>query len=247
MRKSEIVMRFRFRIRPLALCATLVLLVLGVTLGQWQTRRAVAKQTLEHNMLSRSAQAPLKAGEIVMGQSPEEFRRIALEGEFLSSWPLYLENRPYQGRPGFYLLMPLRLKGSDQLVWVARGWFARDVTDRTRIPTLSVPSAPVRIEGLVRTHASRVMQLGERSATQPGAILQNFELSELPTLSGLSVHAFIIEQNNDTHDGLVREWPVASAGVEKHRGYAFQWYALALAALLFYLVTGFRSGRKSSS
>ncbi len=38
-------------------------------------------------------------------------------------------------------------------------------------------------------------------------------------------------------DDLRREWPQPASGVEKHRGYAFQWYALAalisaLAALL---------------
>jgi replication factor C small subunit len=35
--------------------------------------------------------------------------------------------------------------------------------------------------------------------------------------------------------------------IDKHHGYAFQWYALAMAALIFYLVTGFRSGSKRSS
>jgi len=40
----------------------------------------------------------------------------------------------------------------------------------------------------------------------------------------------------------VRDWPPPSLGVEKHRAYAFQWYALALMALLFFLVTGSRRG-----
>jgi cytochrome oxidase assembly protein ShyY1 len=45
-------------------------------------------------------------------------------------------------------------------------------------------------------------------------------------------------------EGLVRDWPVPSAGVDKHHGYAFQWYALAAMAVLFFVITGFRSGRK---
>jgi cytochrome oxidase assembly protein ShyY1 len=43
---------------------------------------------------------------------------------------------------------------------------------------------------------------------------------------------------------LVREWPAPGTGVDKHRGYAFQWYALAAMAALFFVMTGFRSGRK---
>jgi surfeit locus 1 family protein len=42
----------------------------------------------------------------------------------------------------------------------------------------------------------------------------------------------------------VRGWPRPSTGVEKHRGYAFQWYALAGMALVFFVVTGFRRGKK---
>ena len=32
----------------------------------------------------------------------------------------------------------------------------------------------------------------------------------------------------DRDDGLVREWPDPGSGVDKHLGYAFQWYALAV-------------------
>ena len=112
------------------------------------------------------------------------------------------------------------------------------------VPDVPVPQGRQRIEGSVRSHATRVMQLGEASAVKPGAILQNVDPGGFAAASGLHVHAFIIEQLNDTHDGLVRDWPAPSAGVDKHRGYAFQWYALAAVAFLFYLITGIRSASK---
>jgi cytochrome oxidase assembly protein ShyY1 len=43
---------------------------------------------------------------------------------------------------------------------------------------------------------------------------------------------------------LLRVWPSPSSGIDKHRGYAFQWYALAAMAILFFVITGFRSGSK---
>jgi cytochrome oxidase assembly protein ShyY1 len=45
-------------------------------------------------------------------------------------------------------------------------------------------------------------------------------------------------------DGLVRDWPAPSLGIERHRGYAVQWYALALMAVIFFVVTGLRRGKK---
>lgn len=43
---------------------------------------------------------------------------------------------------------------------------------------------------------------------------------------------------------MVRDWPAPALGVDKHRGYAFQWYALALMAFLFFVVTGFKGNKQ---
>jgi surfeit locus 1 family protein len=43
-----------------------------------------------------------------------------------------------------------------------------------------------------------------------------------------------VQQTGGTDAGLVRDWPVVATGVEKHHGYAFQWFGLsALIALLY--------------
>lgn len=41
---------------------------------------------------------------------------------------------------------------------------------------------------------------------------------------------WIVQQSSPAADGLVRDWPVPAAGVDRHRGYAVQWYALAALA-----------------
>jgi cytochrome oxidase assembly protein ShyY1 len=84
------------------------------------------------------------------------------------------------------------------------------------------------------------MQLGSEPALQSGVIRQNFEVAELSKASGLKLENFIIEQTSDAKDGLIRDWPQPSLGIEKHRGYAFQWYGLAVTALLFFIATGIK-------
>ncbi len=237
-------MRAPFRIRWIPLIATALVVATAISLGNWQTRRAEEKLAIEQAIVDRSKEPPIAAASIKPGQQPEEFRRVDADGEFLADWPLYLENRPHGAQSGFYLLMPLRIADSGDVVLVARGWFPRDPADRTCIPDVPVPKGRQHIEGSVRSHATRVMQLGDASAVKPGALLQNIDPAGFAAASGLHVQAFIIEQINDTHDGLVRDWPAPSAGVDKHRGYAFQWYALAAVAFLFYLITGIRSASK---
>jgi cytochrome oxidase assembly protein ShyY1 len=53
----------------------------------------------------------------------------------------------------------------------------------------------------------------------------------------------MIQQTSPTGDGLVRDWPAPDFGIDKHYGYAFQWFALAATLLVFYAATRYR--RKS--
>lgn len=237
-------MRLSFRFRWVPFIAAVLLAAIGISLGNWQSRRAEYKLGLQQQIVERGREAPLQADAVPLGTQPEEFRRMVADGQFISDWPMYLENRPLEGRAGFYLLMPFRLASNGDVVLVLRGWFPRDAQDRTRIPDIPVPTGRLHIEGRVRADAGHVMQLGEAAKPAPRALLQNIAPRQFAAASGLPVHAFIIEQSSDTADGLRRDWPQPSFGIDTHRGYAFQWYSLAAAALLFFIATGIRRASK---
>ncbi|KRB92249.1 SURF1 family protein [Noviherbaspirillum sp. Root189] len=235
-------MPFKFRFRWIPFIAALIVAAVGITLGNWQTRRAQEKQEIEAKLgVRQHAPALVLEGR---GDVPAdiEYRRVAVRGEFVPGWTFYLDNRPYNGVPGFYVLTPLKIAGSDMHVLVSRGWLKRDVADRTRIPPIATPKGTIEISGIVRNSSSRLLQLGEAPPLQPNAIVQNAEAQDVGRAAGLPIHPFVIEQLTDVHDGLVRDWPRPSTGEDRHRGYAFQWYALAATALIFFVVTGFRRG-----
>lgn len=240
-------MRLRFRFRWVPFVAAVLVIAAGVSLGNWQTRRAVDKLAIEQAITARSAEPALVLNDLPHIGSLPEFRRVRVAGRFVADWPVYLDNRPYQGKAGFVLLMPLRLQDSERVVLVARGWLPRDPLERSRLPDIVVPDGVIQLDGTVRHSAWRVMQLGQDAPLQPGAILQNLDIAAFSSASKLPLQTFIIEQTNDAGDTLAREWPRLSAGVDKHRGYAFQWYALAATAFLFFLVTGFRRASRSSN
>jgi hypothetical protein len=52
-------MRLRFRFRTIPFLATLVLVALGIALGNWQVRRAAEKTALQARLAQRSALPPL--------------------------------------------------------------------------------------------------------------------------------------------------------------------------------------------
>jgi cytochrome oxidase assembly protein ShyY1 len=238
-------LRFRWRLLPLI--ATVLVVALGIALAQWQTRRGDEKQAIADKLALREAGAPLALGAAMQPAEALEYRRVRIDGVFATDWTVYLDNRPYNGVAGFYVMTPLRIDNSDVYVLVARGWLPRDDANRTRLPDLKTPSGSVTVEGVVRLKAGHLMQLGQQAPLQPGAILQNLEVADLAAASKLQFQPFIVEQSSDSGnrgDGLVRDWPQPSLGIEMHRGYAFQWYALSAMAVLFFVFTGFRRGKK---
>ena len=231
--------RFVFRLIPF--CATLIVAAAGFALGQWQTHRAEEKLALQQRMQARGSQAPLVALPADAGDA--EFRHIRLRGRFLPQWTLYLENRPYNGAVGFHVLTLFQPEHSAQAVVVVRGWAPRDAAERTRVPQVPPPSGVTEVDGILRRDAGHVLQLGTADAPRPQAILQNMDLPALSKASGLPLAPLVIEQGGAAGDTLVRDWPAPSLGIDRHRGYAVQWYALAGMALLFFIVTGFKRGR----
>jgi cytochrome oxidase assembly protein ShyY1 len=235
-----------FRLRPIPLIATVLLVALGIALGNWQERRAAQKIAVKQRLAQRSAEAPLLLGPIPTPLEPLEFRRVRVTGQFLANWPVFLDNRPYRGRSGFYLVMPFKIAGSDTYVLVARGWLPRDVALHDKLPAYATPPGQVSIDGVVTGSPGRVLQLGTPAPLRPNAIVQNVDVQGFAQASGLKLQPFFVEQAGagQQGDGFVRDWPAPSLGIEKHQGYAFQWYALAVMAFLFFVITGFRSGTK---
>ena len=233
-------MRMSFTFRFIPFLAAVMVALIALSLGNWQSRRAEEKQRLASEQTLQAALPPLDMQLLNEGKAPAYFRSVQMTGSFIAQWPIYLDNRPYQGKAGFYLLMPFKLKDSEKILLVMRGWLPRDAQNRVQLPIIPTPQGVLQLEVKVRESVGHVMQLGSEPALQSGVIRQNLEVTELSKASGLKLENFIIEQISDTEDGLIRDWPQPSLGMEKHRGYAFQWYGLAVTALLFFIATGIK-------
>lgn len=224
---------------PLAAAA----FALTLSLGNWQTRRAAQKLAIEAQWDAAEQAAPLELGAREL-PAPERLPlRVRLRGEFDHAKSVWLDNRQLDARPGLWVVTPLRLHGGT-VVLVNRGWIARDAADRARRPPIGEPAGPVTIEGLAVTHAPRLLELGEGGHAGPlPAIWQNLDYAQYETVSGLAVARLVVQQTSDSNDGLARRWVRPASGVDKHRGYAFQWYSLAALIALLTLFFGTRAWR----
>ena len=243
------VRHFRWRLVPTLV--TVLLVALGLSLAHWQQGRAGQKLALQAKLVAGSRTAPLPLGPAPLTAAAVEtllYRRVALRGQFVPAWPVYLDNRPYAGRAGLYVLMPFRLDGSNMHVLVERGWLPRNPRQRDLVPPYGTPAGTVTIEGLVKHEAGHVLQLGQAAPLVPAALVQNVTVAELAAASGLALQPLVLEQQTPAGqaaagqpaDPLTRDWPAPSLGADRNSGYAFQWYALTLMVILFYVYTGYR-------
>ena len=210
----------------LALCATLAL-------GRWQLSRAAQKQAWQASIDAQAALPPLDGQALAQRADPANalHRRVRLRGRWLAQRSVFLDNRQMNGRAGLFVVTPMRLESSGVVVLVQRGWVARNFVDRSSVPALQTPAGVLEIEGRIAPPPAKLYALG---GPELGLIRQNLDLSGFSAELGLPLLAVSVQQTGRASDGLLRDWPLAASGVEKHYGYAFQWFGLsALIAILY--------------
>jgi cytochrome oxidase assembly protein ShyY1 len=234
----------------------LLVVAIGCAAGIWQLGRAETKIALAANLQARQQMPILNANQGSWTLEDAGERRMIARGQYIPEAAVWLDNRPRPVPPagsasaqsGFYLMMPLRLEGKDEVLWVNRGWAPRNNENRETLPLVQTPNKVVSIEGVAFAHPGRVYELGSgKLSAYEGKprIEQNFDLTAEGRLHGWSQAPFILrELELGIEDGLVRDWAPLTSGVDRHYAYAFQWFALAFAGFLFWLFSGLRQFRR---
>lgn len=223
--------------RSLVLLAAVTAVLLTAMLGRWQLGRAAQKEALMQMRADKAVLAPVdgatlgQAGDSAANREGLLYRAVHLTGRWLPQHTVYLENRQMQSRPGFFVVTPLQITGTGQVVLVQRGWVPRSFAERTALPPVQTPQGEVQLQGHLAPWPSRMYDFG---GVEAGPIRQNLDFGAYQLQTGLHLLELSVVQSGVASEGLLREWPQVTSGVEKHHGYAFQWFGLsALIALLY--------------
>lgn len=214
--------------------AAVAAVALAVSLGRWQLDRAAQKEALAQSIQAQGGKAVLAASDILQATQRDEWvhRTVRLQGRWLAERTVYLENRQMQGRVGFFVLTPLQLADSPAVVLVQRGWAPRNFENRTALPAVQTANDLVVVEGRMAPPPSKLYEPGPSAS---GAIRQNLDLAQFQQETGLPLlQDLSVVQTGAASEGLLREWPEINVGVDKHYGYAAQWFALAALIVVLY-------------
>jgi surfeit locus 1 family protein len=207
-------------------------------LGLWQLDRAEEKRARQAAFDEAAALPVLDISAITtLPVASMPYRRVRVSGQFDHTYQIYLDNRMHQGRPGYHVIVPLVFPGG--VVLVNRGWLAA-ASDRAVRPQAPLASARVTVEGWLIPAQSRYVELSEQGVE--GAVWQNLSLARYrawyQTKHRAELPDRMLLQTSPAADGLLRDWPQPDTGMERHLGYAAQWFAMTVAIIALYAYYG---------
>jgi len=107
------------------------------------------------------------------------------------------------------------------------------------LPAVPAPTEKVVITGGCEAYLEQSLVFGadaEPEASQ--RVLQRLDLDRYQRWSCLQIAPFVVRQTlpltTSSEDGLIRQWTSPGSKVDRHYGYAFQWFAMSIAMLAFW-------------
>lgn len=225
--------------------ATLCGFILFVNLGLWQAGKAQQRAAELEQHQARSRLGPYLVTGVLANPRDLQDAPVSVRGYFEPKQQFYVDNRQEDGKPGVHVVTPLRIESTDVRVLVNRGWIAWG-QGRSQLPVVETPIGVVQIEGIASTPTIKDFFLMPQHAEQLPRLWDRLDLARYKQESGFAVQSFAILQTGaNASDGLLRRWPAPEDRVAKHQSYAYQWFSMAAALLVFFGVSLIRQGKRA--
>ena len=243
-------LRFGSRVfEPRAFTTLLALLLVAalVALGRWQLQRADQKQALY--TLFDSGQDATQPVDAATPRLPR-YQHVTALGAYDSARQILIDNMSNaEGRAGYYVITPFALRGGGWIL-VNRGWVPVGASRAAR-PSVAVTAQEREIKGRADELPRAGLQLGPRlPLAPPYPVVANFptqpEIAALLHENAWTPAANLVLLDPGEPDGYLRQWQPPGFPPIRHIAYAVQWFSLAAALVVIYIVTNLRRSERKT-
>lgn len=233
------------------------MLAMLLQLGFWQLERAIFKEQMQAQASKTAGSDPELAHELLQSlpQDAWYFHPVLAKGTFDAQHQYLFDNRTLDGIAGYHVLSVITY-GTNHLL-VNRGWVPVG-PDRRILPDVRIrPSVgpasklsttgPVAIRGHLATLPGSGILLGETGYNQPGwpKVVQSVDLARMREQLGVALLPALMLLDPQHPACLQCRWqPAKGISAQRHRGYAAQWFLLALALVVLLSVVAYFGFRK---
>jgi surfeit locus 1 family protein len=230
-----------FEPRALTTLLALAMMVLLLSLGRWQLRRAEEKRALYDAFDSGT-----DATRVLERAAPAlpRYQHVSATGAYDSTRQILIDSMSNTaGQVGYYVITPFALASGGWLL-VNRGWVPMGASRDVK-PAITVPTDERTIRGRTDDLPKPGIRLGPATPLAPPyPVVANFpthaEIAALTHERAWAPAAELVLLDPGEPDGYLREWHPPGFPPMRHIAYAVQWFGLALALAVIYVVTNLR-------
>ena len=216
-------MSLRFLLPSILITATFAFLV---SLGFWQLERADEKRGIEASIkLANTGSVELIKDEEILEN--KEYYEVRLQGKYLSDKQFIYDNQIVNQVSGYYVLTPYALEGQSKTILINRGfipWNGR----RDKLADIDIGQDAREIKVLISKPVKRMELKPTEIGIQFPILIQSIDLQDMASLASVDFSSVIGLLDPSASNGFVRKWEPYTGSIEKHIGYAVQWFLMAL-------------------
>ena len=223
--------------------ALFILALIFMRLGIWQADRKAEKQML----FEQFENAPVLSLEEALRQQ-KRFARVEARGRYDPDRHILLDNKIFNGRAGVHVLTPFSLENGTQIL-VNRGWLPL-AADRRSLPAVPTDGRERIVRGIFNRPSTGGQRLGEADIVKRDdwpQLITYLDMNSVGEALDTTLEPWLVQLDADDASGFEdRQWQAAVMTPEVHGAYALQWFALAAAALVIWIILGIRRARSGS-
>lgn len=218
----------KFFVNRLWLIITLAAFAILIKLSYWQWQRA-AEKTLQLQQLAVQQQQGPVLGEHLLTQALSEVDGLVVQDQayWLPPYVWLLDNQIVEGRVGYDVIIPVQFTDASSVVLVNLGWIAGPGS-RQQLPEPEIPEV-LQLDALVRTKLGGVLLGQNLEGNSYPMRMQQVDFATLQQQLPLSLYPALLYQQQPS--AFIPHYQPVVLPPEKHRGYALQWFGLAIAVL----------------
>ena len=224
----------------------LLILPVLLRLGFWQLDRAEEKRGLITQFKQQNKLGPISLTDNLKADFNLNYRTAKVSGRYDSSKQVFIDNKIYQGKLGAYALTPFKINNSEYSILVNRGWVPMAI-ERTPLPKIETPTEMLTLHGKIKISAAKPFVVGKQFQSNEGwpALMQWINIAEIEKKSGLKLLPYVFLLDEKEKSGYVRNWKPVVMQPEKSTSYAVQWFSLAMALTIIYIVVNLKTVKES--
>lgn len=233
--------RFSFRPGRWPTVAFALMLPVLLAAGVWQLDRAQQKREMISALERGASATPIALNGATPAYRDIRLKPVVARGVYDPRHQFLLDNQVRDGRPGYRVLTPLKLTGSDSAILVDRGWRPAS-PDRSRLPALPTPGGTITVRGFAGHGPSVGIRLGPAyvgDGSWPRRV-EYVDFDYFGTALSYPLRPYMIEHGGSQASRAREEVGLTPA---RHVGYAVQWFGLAFALVVIYVAVNTRRGR----